>query len=371
MKKVAFVVFFITLITNYLNGVFFLHQDLETVSEILIISGLRDMKITRGQKSTQNVEIIVQISNPKKKLVWNNRKKMSINTHVQENFFDLYIPIFITLPLEKGKYKVFVEIINKTLNEHLVEEFDFYRKKSSSTIGQPYFSFHSDGIEFLYSKDYISEPDTLNFRLSSSVKLKKLFYENQKLPLDEKESNVFIAKVPLIDSGEFPVGITVKGQENEFKLEINPFSYSFFVKRKYSPSDQLSQLRSYLSQEQLQRFSELEGNELQKEIDNFWDQNNPVPGSYENPALIKFYRRVDLVDRKFGITGYLPGWRTDRGRIYLKYGEPDETESNVLPLRTDPVIIWRYYEHRKVFRFYDKRGFGNYELENKWNEWND
>ena len=54
------------------------------------------------------------------------------------------------------------------------------------------------------------------------------------------------------------------------------------------------------------------------------------------------------------------------GRIYIIYGEPDQILSDVFPVGRLPSITWYYYSLNKVFVFYDFRGYGNYELRNKW-----
>ena len=56
------------------------------------------------------------------------------------------------------------------------------------------------------------------------------------------------------------------------------------------------------------------------------------------------------------------GWRTDRGRIYIKFGPPDDIERYPFEMGTYPFEIWRYYSLRKVFVFVDRTGFGDYYL---------
>jgi len=61
----------------------------------------------------------------------------------------------------------------------------------------------------------------------------------------------------------------------------------------------------------------------------------------------------------------LKGWKSDRGRIYIKYGEPDEVYNEVHPLDLKPYIVWVYYRPNLVFVFMDMGGYGQYELRNK------
>jgi GWxTD domain-containing protein len=56
----------------------------------------------------------------------------------------------------------------------------------------------------------------------------------------------------------------------------------------------------------------------------FWERRNPHPGSPQNEFKDAYYRRISYANRHY--TSSLPGWRTDRGRIYIMYGPPDEID---------------------------------------------
>ena len=97
----------------------------------------------------------------------------------------------------------------------------------------------------------------------------------------------------------------------------------------------------------------------------FWNRRDPTPGTPRNEALERFYDRVTTVNRMFreGGAAEIPGWRTDRGRIYLKYGPPDRVLSRPHPSSTNPYEVWRYIRFRqRKFVFFDLTRFGNYAL---------
>jgi GWxTD domain-containing protein len=60
-------------------------------------------------------------------------------------------------------------------------------------------------------------------------------------------------------------------------------------------------------------------------IDNFWARRNPDPREPGNSFKIEHYRRIAYANEHFA--SGIPGWKTDRGRIYIIYGEPDGKES--------------------------------------------
>ncbi len=98
---------------------------------------------------------------------------------------------------------------------------------------------------------------------------------------------------------------------------------------------------------------------------NFWDRRNPNPGMQQNTAYSQFLKRVDKSNRKFG-TLTRPGWKTDRGRVLIKYGEPSEIDRYPNQIDTKPYEIWRYndIEGGVIFVFADLNGFSNYQLIN-------
>ena len=61
-------------------------------------------------------------------------------------------------------------------------------------------------------------------------------------------------------------------------------------------------------------------------IEEFWRRRNPNPGSAENAFKEEIYRRIAYANEHY--SSGIPGWRTDRGHIYILYGPPDEVESH-------------------------------------------
>jgi GWxTD domain-containing protein len=64
-------------------------------------------------------------------------------------------------------------------------------------------------------------------------------------------------------------------------------------------------------------------------IEQFWQVRDPTPGTPENEFKEEHYRRIAYANEHFAnATTGLPGWKTDRGRIYITYGPPDEIEDH-------------------------------------------
>lgn len=98
-------------------------------------------------------------------------------------------------------------------------------------------------------------------------------------------------------------------------------------------------------------------------LNEFWQRHDPTPGSVENEIKREFFRRVRLANRSFMFMRR-PGWRTDRGRIYIKHGEPDEINDYPFSPNSHPYQEWHYYQggrYRK-FTFLDENEDGDYRL---------
>ncbi len=61
-------------------------------------------------------------------------------------------------------------------------------------------------------------------------------------------------------------------------------------------------------------------------IEAFWQRRNPNPDSPDNTYKDEIYRRIAYADEHY--SSGIPGWRTDRGRIYITWGPPDQVESH-------------------------------------------
>jgi GWxTD domain-containing protein len=94
--------------------------------------------------------------------------------------------------------------------------------------------------------------------------------------------------------------------------------------------------------------------------DAFWKRHDPTPDTDENEFEDEFFRRLRYAETEF--RGDRPGWRTDRGRVYIRYGEPDTIESEPVPQYGYPSLVWRYDRLGLRFVFVDRTGFGDYRL---------
>ena len=104
-------------------------------------------------------------------------------------------------------------------------------------------------------------------------------------------------------------------------------------------------------------------------IEAFWKQRDPTPGNAENEFKTEHFRRVAYANGYLGRDAPRPGWRTDRGRIYIILGEPREIQRFVGKSSTYDAEIWFYQGKTDLglpaafnLVFFREGGHGEYRL---------
>jgi GWxTD domain-containing protein len=82
-----------------------------------------------------------------------------------------------------------------------------------------------------------------------------------------------------------------------------------------------------ITDEEKQAFKRLNTDEEREQfVEQFWLRRDPTPDTEENEFKEEHYRRIAYANERFA--SGIPGWKTDRGRIYITFGPPDEIESH-------------------------------------------
>jgi GWxTD domain-containing protein len=92
----------------------------------------------------------------------------------------------------------------------------------------------------------------------------------------------------------------------------------------------------------------------------FFAATDPNKATPENEALDTYFGRLARANHLFRDEG-VPGWRTDRGEVFIVLGEPDEIYDSS-PLSQGRVIRGVYTNDRVVLNFVDETGFGRFRL---------
>jgi GWxTD domain-containing protein len=113
-------------------------------------------------------------------------------------------------------------------------------------------------------------------------------------------------------------------------------------------------VRWIITDEELSAWKKLTTNtERDNFIEAFWQRRDPTPDTGENEYKDEHYRRIAWANEHFAAG--VPGWRTDRGRMYIMYGKPDSIDSHPMggpyqrpaeegggSTETYPFEVWRY-----------------------------
>jgi len=128
-----------------------------------------------------------------------------------------------------------------------------------------------------------------------------------------------------------------KGQDDQ---AVDPLKRPLSDKQKKENSKRLKQelsktykkwldedVRWIISDEEKSAFMQLSNDEERDQfIESFWQRRDPTPDTVENEFKEEHYRRMAYANEHFAAG--IPGWKTDRGRMYIMYGAPDEIEAH-------------------------------------------
>jgi GWxTD domain-containing protein len=94
----------------------------------------------------------------------------------------------------------------------------------------------------------------------------------------------------------------------------------------------------------------------------FYRATDPNPATPENEALDQYFARIAIANQRYRETGF-PGWRSDRGEVFIVLGDPDMVQDQSAQLQNaGRVIRWEYDTYRLDLYFQDITGFGRFQL---------
>lgn len=136
------------------------------------------------------------------------------------------------------------------------------------------------------------------------------------------------------------------------------------IQMKPEHEDFLKFARYLFTKQERSIFDKLPSNEARDEfIRYFWEIRDPNPYTEENEFRIEMEKRFDYVERYLK-EGPVPGWKTDRGRIYILLGEPSSRYEDNFPDSEEikARVIWYYDESDIYVEFIDTKGNGIYSM---------
>ena len=217
------------------------------------------------------------------------------------------------------------------------------------------------------------KPLDFNVRIFLKEKNQDILYYNTPLRIQpDSLSAAVLFKMPMdsLPEGDYLLRFETELNNHIFSHERD-FSVIWFEKPVYLYRADLAirPMRYVLSADEFERVKSLSYDELTKWMDQYWRKRDPTPHTIYNELLAVFYERVQQANKKYS-TRFQEGWETDRGRILILYGEPDEVINNRYAATSTPYIVWVYKKENQEFIFIDKNGTGEFTLLKKEDEEN-
>ena len=217
-------------------------------------------------------------------------------------------------------------------------------------------------INFVNSKDTLLTQRVFSFyqgsllpEICSNAIILKSEENNQTI-------NYFLVKRVNQNLVEGNVSVEIR-KENEpelIKFEIpvvwdnKPFSLR-------DPERAIESLKFIVSDSTISAMLDSNEEDYQDELFRYWKKFDPTPQTSFNELMDEYYERIDYAAKEFRGIGRQSGLSSDRSKVYVRFGKPDDIERNS---NSDGNIIekWTYKNPERVFVFIDKRGTGNFTL---------
>jgi GWxTD domain-containing protein len=296
-------------------------------------------------------------------------------------------------PIKKGKYCISDIQLASNIKTDGVDTKSLFYKNTMEIIPNPKMLYTKQSPAlFYYSELYqLKVPDskivyTLQKLLSNSKG--RIVYKNSKsinqspnsvveygvIKLSKYPTDSYVLTLSLIDPSTNQAFISKK---RFYLYNPNVADSSIMVKTEQGYLG--SEFANYSREECDKLFAEAKYIAAQREIDiykgldslkakreflyTFWVGRDPSPETPRNEFLEEYQKRIDYVEENF-TTSRKKGYLTDRGRVVLMYGIPDQRDLYNSDANRKPSEKWFYNEIEGgvKFIFADLRGFGDFEL---------
>ncbi|MDD2227980.1 MAG: GWxTD domain-containing protein [Candidatus Cloacimonetes bacterium] len=371
MVKALSIVLLIALCNGFLAAQEIIYEQYDGGVDFWVVIPYNSLNFAKG-KTTADYQFSVVIRNARKKQVADFAQNLIVPN--QDWLNETAIPVRFTKVLSPGAYTAEFKLKNKAVGDKRTFKKSFVINTKNTEVGQSWLIAKRDGVSFIPKQieNIAQDLDELVLNQSYSVQLDSIMIQadDRKMHITNLQSPIQMDIKPfLTDAAGEQLKITL--YEANIRYAVEPFIFSewYSYSIRYTPVEQLAQLRYVASQNEWQVLRSVPEEKYPEAIASYWKANDPSPGTARNENRERFYQRVLMADQLFTVHKKLKGWSSDRGRIYIKKGEPDEIVSEVYPLGRYPNIIWTYYQQNLEFIFADKQGFGLYTLLNKEEEY--
>ncbi len=306
--------------------------------------------------------------------------------------FPYYIKKFTDSKIELSEIELVSILENK---EEALRKWDkMFEKPGYFVIPNPSAEFYDNPGNLLYyceiynAKKLSPEGFIINYTITNSSEAEKLRFSQKKssknngmvilgeLPLDQLATGVYFFNITAlypIDKPTDSIKISKKfffyNQYKNAEQSANFVENLTFEKSEFATlgPDQITEelekaaiIATELERKSIKTFNTDEAK--QRFLFKFWAQRDPDTTTIINETRAAFIKNVDYANINFKYGKQKAGWKTDRGKILLKYGKPDQVNYKNMIEGSSPYDEWIFESlfGGCQFIFVDDGGFGKY-----------
>jgi GWxTD domain-containing protein len=178
------------------------------------------------------------------------------------------------------------------------------------------------------------------------------------------QSDLVVLRLPAaqLDVGPYQLHVRAEGEQASDSLIFRTKIY--WRQMPYSLRDiefAIDVMRYILTEEEYDEMRSGDQKEMMQHFRAYWRELDRTPDTEYNEMMTEYFRRVDETIDRFRTLHERNGAQTDRGKVYILFGPPEETQ-RVLNVDEPAEEIWYYPSLGKTFRFVDRNHNGNYKL---------
>jgi len=358
-----------------------------------------------------NFRIVVEINDEIGKLVARNIKdnKISVNNFEATNERHEFLQDCLSFITEPGNYKVSAIISDmNSSGERPLKPFDIHLKKEDEKLVlQPLviapkvvkceeknsFILANSGGNIPFSVDEfnliipLKDTSITDIEITLTNNDEEIYSENfsesfvESMGITDCDGSIAITKLPENDLtrnfvvkninqklNEGKLLLTIKNEDKaideKFPLMVVWFNKPFSL---LNPEKAIEYLNFIESEDVVDELLGADESEYPKVLHEYWTKYDPTPETAFNEIMFEYYSRVDYAIKEFSSISTKNGAKTDRGMVYIKFGEPDKIDRTSNSLG-EVIEIWTYTKSQRQFTFIDKIGTGNFTLSENYNE---
>ena len=213
----------------------------------------------------------------------------------------------------------------------------------------------------------ISAQDILNGKSLSIKTIDSVVtysFESQSDSATHHSLALFRISGAMLEQGEYELVIRVfSGAESRTLKQALTLEWHNMPLSLENPRDAIPPMQYLTTEEEYSTLSSGSKDDQLEKLYSYWKKQDPSPSTAYNERMSEFYHRADYAYFNFAHNPrQLDGAMTDRGKIYILFGAPTNIQRSFL-LGEQPVEIWTYsYNVKKVCKFIDQNGRGEYKL---------